>query len=368
LGHRSFIRGLPAAIGMGILILDSKTALEGAQQGVELCIRSLIPSLFPFFVLSSLLTSSFIGADNPFLRPLGHLVGIPKGCESLLIPGFLGGYPAGAQCIGQSYRQGCITRKQAESMLLFCSNAGPSFLFGLLGPMFPESRMLWQLWMIHILSAMLCGWIFSGKDTQTGSVTGTTLSFPAVLSGAVRTMGTVCGWVVLFRVVLNFCQRWFLRRMPPVLQVILAGILELSNGCLSLSSVADIRLRFTVASGLLAFGGLCVLMQTASVIGALSILPYCCGKILQAMFSILLSVGMIYRKPLLLPVLLLFCILLKKTVAIRTSMVYNDPIKLRRNPYAVSKENRPRLRILSPGHKAGGGQDPLHQKRAAGTG
>ena len=33
------------------LILDSRTALAGAVQGVELCLKTLIPFLFPFLFL-----------------------------------------------------------------------------------------------------------------------------------------------------------------------------------------------------------------------------------------------------------------------------------------------------------------------------
>ena len=75
------------------LILDGRTAIDGARQGIELCLRTVIPSLFPFFVLSILLTSSLLGGSLAVLRPLGRLFGMPDGAESLLIPAFLGGYP-----------------------------------------------------------------------------------------------------------------------------------------------------------------------------------------------------------------------------------------------------------------------------------
>ena len=51
---------LPCA-AMLALILDSKTALLGAQSGLDLCVRTVIPSLFPFFVISILLTAPFGG-------------------------------------------------------------------------------------------------------------------------------------------------------------------------------------------------------------------------------------------------------------------------------------------------------------------
>ena len=39
--------GLLLMIGMLAMILDSRTALQGASQGVELCLTAVIPSLLP---------------------------------------------------------------------------------------------------------------------------------------------------------------------------------------------------------------------------------------------------------------------------------------------------------------------------------
>ena len=40
--------GLTGAAGMLVLILDAKTALAGAKEGIQLCLYTVIPSLFPF--------------------------------------------------------------------------------------------------------------------------------------------------------------------------------------------------------------------------------------------------------------------------------------------------------------------------------
>ena len=72
-GQRLWI-GLGAFAGISILILDSRTALIGAQEGIVLCLQTVIPSLFPFFMLSNLLTGSLMGADFRILRPIGRIV------------------------------------------------------------------------------------------------------------------------------------------------------------------------------------------------------------------------------------------------------------------------------------------------------
>ena len=149
-------------MGMLILILDGKTALAGGAEGIELCLKTVIPSLFPFFVLSILLTSSLSGVTLPVLRPLGRLCGMPEGTEALLISGFLGGYPVGAQSVAAVYRSGQLPRREAERLLAFCSNAGPAFLFGMASSLFPRQWMAWALWGIHIAGAVFAAVLLPG--------------------------------------------------------------------------------------------------------------------------------------------------------------------------------------------------------------
>lgn len=278
---------LAAAVGMLLLILDGKTALIGAQEGIGLCIRTVVPSLFPFFVLSPVLVSSL---SARWLKPLGRLCKLPEGTEALLLVGFLGGYPTGAQCVAQSHQDGLLSRSQAERMMAFCSNAGPSFLFGMIAPMFGDARAPWLLWIIHIFSAVCVGIWMPGCETTSGKpVKLTPATFPQALTGAVKTMATVCGWVVLFRTLITFLNRWVLWMLGPDAQVIVKGLLELTNGCCALKEIQNTGLRFIVCSGLLAFGGLCVTMQTASVITGFSLRPYLIGKLHQTLISVLMA-------------------------------------------------------------------------------
>lgn len=291
MGKRSILSGTAAALGMLVLILDSKTALAGAQEGVMLCLRTVIPSLFPFFVLSGILVASWMGAPFPLLRPLGRLLGMPKGSESLLISGFLGGYPVGAKCVRDTWKRGYLNKEDAQRLLCFCSNAGPAFLFGMVAPLFPDITSGWVLWGIHILSALLTGILFRENSASKASIS--PAKVPALtesLTGAMKVTAQVCGWVVVFRILSSFLERWLLWAVPLWMRSGMIGLLELSNGCISLAAVESDNLRFLLCSAMLAFGGLCVFLQTASVTRGLSMGSYLCGKLLQTLFSIVLSV------------------------------------------------------------------------------
>lgn len=281
---------IAAGAGILILILDSKTALQGAREGLSLCIQAVIPSLFPFCVFSILLTGSLTGQAIPLLRPIGRLTGVPQGAESIFLTGILGGYPVGAQSVASAFKNGQLSRQDARRMMGFCSNAGPSFLFGIIGPVFGDIRMVWLLWLIHITSAVLVGMLLPGKNGKclTPSLRHP-VTFPLALQSAIKAMASVCGWVILFRVILAFGSRWIFWAFPSEVQVVLSGLLELTNGCCALGNIEDLGLRFVICSGLLAFGGVCVTMQTVSVAAEFGLGYYFPGKIMQALISILLG-------------------------------------------------------------------------------
>ena len=336
--QRLTIGAIAACCAMLVLILDAKTAVSAAQEGVRLCIYTVIPSLFPFFVLSGVVNSYLIGRHIALLRPIRMLCRIPEGSESLLLLGFIAGYPVGAQLIAQSCNEGKLSSSSAKRMLGFCNNAGPAFLFGMLSPLFANPFAIWFLWGIHVVSALLTAWVLPGGESDECSIKPVeTTTLTKSLQTAIRTMGGVCGWVVIFRVILGFVSRWFLWWLPAELQVLLSGIMELANGCILLQRIPNEAMRFLLAGTMVAFGGLCVGMQTITVTQRIGTGYYFPGKVLQTSFSVLCSLllqPIIYSNALDLPVSVLIivvtmaiiaicCVHRKKVVAFRRTLLYN---------------------------------------------
>lgn len=285
------------------LILDSKNSIAAASQGVEICIRTVIPSLFPFFVLSILLTGSM--GSTSALVPLEKLFRA-RGCGPILITGLLGGYPVGAQAAAQGYSSDQLSRAQANRLIMFCSQAGPSFLFGMTASQFPERKYAWLLWSIQILSALCVARIIPAPECEkTAKADISSITLSQAMKKAVSAMASVCGWVVLFRVILGFLQRYVFFPLPKSIIILLSGLLELTNGCLLLSEIPSLTLRFLWAALMLNFGGICVMMQTSSVIEGLELKYYIRGKLLQTLFSLLFCLAFLGFYAALMPVMIL---------------------------------------------------------------
>ena len=289
--RKLIFRQIVASICLMLLIFDSKCAFEGAKTGLDLCVKTVIPSLFPFFVVSMMLTASLGNMDFQLLCWLADLLDIPQAAAPILIPAFLGGYPVGAKTVTDQYRNGIIEKQEAERLLAFCSNAGPSFLFGMVAAFFSDKQVAWQLWIIHILGAVFTAKIYPSPLLNDKKLEKVHHAKPhkELMGSAVTAMGIVCGWIIVFRILIAFLNKWLFWLLPQWMQVLAIGILELSNGCYELMRVTDIGLRFVICSCMLAFGGVCVLLQTCSVTEGLSLRHYLIGKMIQTLFSLVVS-------------------------------------------------------------------------------
>ena len=293
--YRQWATIIFSTILLSCLILDGQTALLGAMDGVQICIYTIIPTLFPYIFLSSLLCSCSLGRQVPLIAALARRCGVPSGAESIFLLGFVGGYPVGAKLVTDSYRQGHLSKSSAQRMLGFCSNAGPSFIFGILSTQFSRPLVPWLLWLIHILSAVAVGLILPGKERYSSTVAFSTHDrIPSVLQQALKSVATVCGWVILFRVLLSFLDRWWLVHLSPVSRACIIGVLELANGCIGLREITSEAVRWIIANCVLAWGGLCVTMQTASVTANLGLGKYIPGKFLHVAISGALATPVCY--------------------------------------------------------------------------
>jgi len=327
-----------SGIGMLILILDSKTALQAASQGVMMCVQTVIPALFPFFFLSMFLSNGLSGLQLAIFHPMERFCRIPVGSAPTLLTGLLGGYPVGAKCVADSVASGQLSQKDARRMLGFCNNAGPAFIFGMGSSLFDNPVIPWAVWLIQLISALLTAHLLPGKSdsTYTPSREGS-ITLHRALRQSISVMSSVCGWVLLFRVIITFLDRWVSFLIPKEVFLFLSGMFELTNGCLGLSEVSSLPLKILLYSIFINLGGLCVAFQTMSVTGSLGTGLYFPGKLLQGLIS---SFGIVaylqisgYNMlqstifPVMLPLLLIlsayFLHISKKDIAIRRRILYN---------------------------------------------
>lgn len=318
--NKSAFLGILSAFGLIVLILDSKTALSGAAGGIELCIKTVVPALLPFMFLNGIITKTFSQSSRKFLTPLGKLFGVPNGAEINIVIGFLGGYPVGAQAVYHGYRAGCYAKEEAKRMLTFCNNPGPAFVFGMIGCMFDSILIPWVIWSIIILCSLITAMLQPYNNLS--SCRPVLTKSAGALETSIKAMAKICFWVIIFRTYIAILQRWVLWALPPEMITLTMGLLELTNGCVSLFDYSDPVFRFCAACAMLSFGGCCVTMQTISIAGALIDMKYLLAKVFQMFLSVpisLIAAIFLFRQTIKLPIIILAIIFL--CLAIFTGML-----------------------------------------------
>ncbi|MEG1593838.1 MAG: sporulation protein [Oscillibacter sp.] len=275
-------------------LADAAGVREAVSGGLRLCAQSVVPALFPFLVVTTLLLRLGLGEllsplFSGLMTPLFRLPG--TGASALLL-GLIGGYPVGAKTAAELYAAGLLTRDEGERLLAFCNNANPVFLISVLGVgVFGSVRAGVWLWLIHVVSALLTGLLFrgGGKPTrrQSPPPIPLTVPFSVALVDAVRSalagMLSVCAFVVFFYVLVQP-----LAGLGGRVGTLLVGVTELFS---VIPLLEPSPAGFVLAAGLAGWGGLSVLCQTAAVLDGSGLSPRNAlpGKLLQALLSVALA-------------------------------------------------------------------------------
>lgn len=314
--RQRWLRELLAAIAVltagFALVAAPEQAIQGGKNGLLLCFNVIVPSLFPFFVLSSLvvelgLAACLGGALEGVMRPLFRVSG---SCSAAVVLGFISGYPVGASTALQLYRQGLCSKVEAERLLAFCNNSGPAFIFGVVGAgVFGDSRVGLLLYLTHALASILVGLLFrfhGGRDRgapagrRAKPIAAVTLpaAFTVSVNRALRSTLNICAFVVFFSVVLQLLSAGgilsalarllaLLGLSPEWARRLVAGVLELSSGVSSLSGGTGLAGRASLAAFMLGWAGLSVHCQVLSFLldSGLSVRTYLAGKLCHGLIA-----------------------------------------------------------------------------------
>lgn len=293
---RAALPALALAAAFAALLRFPQEVSAAVTEGLSLSVSVLIPSLFPFFICVNLtsalgLTGVLARVFAPVMRQMFHVSG--AGCTAVLC-GAAGGYPSGAQCVAALYREGQLSRAEAEYLLLFCNNAGPAFLFGAVGTVLG----IWMtgcllLWGIHLLSALVIGLVNRPKEAPNAALPPVQrANASGAVVEAVRSAGQavlqITMFVAAFSVLARLLTMAAAHILPDGVCTVLTGMLELSGGIAALANLPiALRWKLALASFFLGFGGLCVWMQTQAVLAPAGLSG--CGMLLAKLAQGLLA-------------------------------------------------------------------------------
>ena len=281
-----------------IMLMRAPEMSQTVSAALDTCIKKVLPALFPYMVVSSLIISSGIAdrlgkkASAPFAR----LFALPGQACAVLLIGLLAGFPVGAKSACELYRSGSCTREQAQRLCAFCNNTGPAFIIGGIGVgFFGDMRTGVILYIIECISVIIMGLLLSlGKDRSrkvSACASKFTPDFSGAVTGAAISCVYVCAFVVFFAVIIKtvgeICRGSLAFLLPAI-----NATLEVTAGTQAAAQIGGAP-GFVLAAFAVGFGGVCVAAQSAPFMSeaGLKMAPYIKSKLAQGMICALLAAG-----------------------------------------------------------------------------
>ncbi len=299
---------------LALIIRNSDIAIKYAAEGLSLCTKSVIPSLFPFMVLSDIVVScgavSFIA--RLLQKPTRLLFGVSgeSGCSVIL--GMLCGFPTGARSALSVYDARRISKAELERLLCFCNSPSSAFLISAVGiSLFGSRKYGIALYLITLLSAILTGIIFNLKsrlfshksntfspldkncENISFSSVGkfTTSNFTEAVSASAFSLIKISAFVVFFTVFIGTLSSALSSfEISPNTNALIFGFFEMTSGVARSAAVFPAEQGAILAAFCAGWSGLSVHFQIMSICAGrdISFKPYFKAKFFQGVLCALL--------------------------------------------------------------------------------
>ena len=257
---------LLAAVLLFGLALSGESA-EYVKDGMRLAVGCVIPSSFPFMIISDFYVI-YGRPENirPLRAVLKNVFGLPPQGLGAFILGNIGGFPIGAKICADAYSIGLISKEDAERLLPLCNNPSCAFIVGGVGMGMWADIRVGMILLASVFSAtLMCALITrtkGDKSSFTAYKSEQKYDFiSSVKSSGSSTIGII-SFISLFSVALGIIKK---RVSYASILYPLYAFSEVTNAvnAFTLDTAFPPVLRLAACAFALGFGGICVGMQSS---------------------------------------------------------------------------------------------------------
>ncbi|MGN1129379.1 MAG: hypothetical protein ACI4T6_10565 [Candidatus Flemingiibacterium sp.] len=297
----------PLTVGLAWCLLAFMTAYllkcpqrasRSAADALTVCAKRLVPSLFPFIVVNSLICKSGLSSAAAILigRPFERLTGLPGAGAAAFLLGLAGGFPVGAVTARELYDRGELTADEAARLIAFSNNAGLAFCVGGIGSALYDSLLVgWKLWCFQLIPAILIALITADRKRKPAAPAYRRIDYPRrgglmklladSVAGSALTMLKICAFAVFFAVIGDILTGFF-TGAAGALAASLCELTLASRVCAELGETGLPICAFAVG-----FAGMSVHAQVAAVLSdsGIPMRRYFLSKLAQGLTAALLT-------------------------------------------------------------------------------
>lgn len=287
-----------------LFLYDPTASSQHLGRGLTLCFETLIPTLFPFMVISEILVRADIAsyASPLFGKPMISLFGVSGAGAAALLLGLICGFPVGGKTAAALYEKGDISKRDAERLMAFCNLPSAPFMIFAVGEKLFGSRALGIfLYLNTVLISLAVGMVFNlfvrknsnSHYMDTANKNDAETSTPLIniftdsVTSAAGSVINVCAYVSFFTCAVG-CLTSFFSKADPIFNAILFSFFELTSGSAACSALGVRVIGVILAAAGAGWSGLSVFFQIFSLSrtrkGDISMKPYLAAKMLTALF------------------------------------------------------------------------------------
>lgn len=258
--------------------------------------NTLVPSMFPMFVLSNILIKYNFTEYIPkrIINFFSKILNVSKNAVLIIFLSIISGFPANAINIRNAYDNGLISKNEAEHILLFNHFANPLFVLETIGTFYLNNNKYgFVIFVAHLLSNFIIGIIFRNKNNYSlnnyiskkdkcqsfGNVVADSIN--KSINSLLMVAGTITLFLILSTLIINIFE------LNNVFALIIQGILEITMSISLLTNllINDIY-KVVIATMIISFGGLSIHLQVFSVLDEkIKYKNYFIGRVLQMIIS-----------------------------------------------------------------------------------
>lgn len=283
------------------MIIEPSKYIEKSLDGISAWAFNVLPSVLPFMFFTRVLSvlDFMPKLTRPFSPFSAKLFKTPPISIYAFIMAILSGYPVGSKMVADLYLQGKITKEEAFKMSSFCSTSGPMFIVGAVGVgMFHSSKIGYILFISHVLGAILNGILyrnFTLKENELNQANPqeekkekVELS-DIVLNSTLSILSVGCIITIFFIVIECFSP--ILSLLPQNVAFLFEGVIEITKGCIDLSTLSNQFVAVALCSFVISFGGISTILQSLTMLSKLKmpVKLFVLQKITHAFFSVLVT-------------------------------------------------------------------------------
>lgn len=228
-----------------LFIFLSDSIRQSILSSLSLCVKIMLPALFPFFILSGMLVD--FGLD--MLLP-------PTWCSFFI--GTICGYPLGTRTVCAYYKQNKLKKTQASRLLACTANASPAFVVVAIGAAILQSKKIgFLLLFCQFINSFILFCLLIPKGNSSLCSSYTEISFvPSLINNtknATQQILFTCSLTIVFGIICDLVSPLIANE---TINKLLVGFIEILHGC-ALLGTHDIL----IIAAVLGCSGLCVWFQ-----------------------------------------------------------------------------------------------------------